>query len=175
MKLILLSLGGPGIRVIYITIFNPIPIPGAARPGPAPGALARIRLTVDCSELATVQVQIQKRISSLPAVATATASTLVIELWLSIPEIVLLQVHCNPQYLWCRLVSRKPNPHRFHPLKTKRETRNAKRGMRNAKRGMQNAKRCPSRPPYRHAYGAYRGPDTFPVGGVAGSESGPRD
>ena len=56
---------------------------------------------MDCSELATVQsasIESHNSITSVVVAAVATASTLEIELWLSVFTLVLLQVHCNPQY-----------------------------------------------------------------------------
>jgi len=38
-------------------------------------------------------------------VVTAATTTLVIELWLSILAIVLLQVHCNPQNMYGEYIS----------------------------------------------------------------------
>ena len=59
-------------------------------------------LTEDCSELATVQFASTESHNSITGVlveAVTTASTLEIELWFSVPALLLLQVHGTVQNL----------------------------------------------------------------------------
>lgn len=53
--------------------------------------------TVDCSELATVQLQVQKATINYQCSGSIALSKLGIELWLSVLVLVLLHIHCNPQ------------------------------------------------------------------------------